>query len=66
MTVRITSDRQPSAASLSVLDMTGRVVIPPTPVNSEFRILKSELPAGAYFVKVATAETSTTKKLIIR
>lgn len=56
VTVSVT---QPS--TLTVLDMTGRVVIPPTPINSEFRIQKSELPRGVYFVRVG----GSVKKLIV-
>ena len=50
---------QPS--TLVVLDMTGRVVIPPTPINSKFRIQNSELPGGVYFVRVG----GSVKKLIV-
>ena len=51
---------QPS--TLTVLDMAGREVIPPTPVTSELRIPTSGLPAGVYFVRIGEG----VKKLIVR
>ena len=55
---------QPS--TVSVIDMTGRTVIPPTPVNSEFRILNSELPSGAYFLRATSASGTTVRKFLIK
>ena len=51
---------QPS--TVTVLDMTGRVVIPPTPIASDLRLQTSGLPSGVYFVRVG----STVKKLIVK
>ena len=51
---------QPS--TVTVLDMTGRVVIPPTPITSDLRLQTSGLPSGVYFVRVG----STVKKLIVK
>jgi hypothetical protein len=49
-------------ATVTVLDMTGRVVIAPVPIVSERRLPTSDLPAGIYFVRVGTS----VKKLAIR
>ena len=51
---------------LTVIDLQGRMVIPPTPVNSQFLILKSQLTFGTYFVRVTTQESVTIKKLIMQ
>ncbi len=51
---------------LTVIDLQGRMVIPPTPVNSQFLILKSQLTSGTYFVRVTTQESVTIKKLIMQ
>ena len=51
---------------LSVIDITGRIVIPDTPVSSSLIIHHSSLPSGAYFLRIATATETITKKLIIR
>lgn len=51
---------QPS--TVSVLDMTGREVIPPTPIVSELRLPVSGLPTGVYFVRVG----GMVKKLVLR
>ena len=40
---------------ITVIDMTGRTIIPSTPVNSTFIISHSSLPAGVYFVRVGAA-----------
>ena len=61
VTIRVS---EPSV--LSVIDITGRTV-----ANFEVRSSKSEfdvseLTAGAYFVRIATATETITKKLIIR
>ena len=51
---------------VTVIDMTGRVVIPPTCVKSEFRILNSELHSGAYFVRAASAAGTVVRKLVVQ
>ena len=53
-------------ATLLVLDMAGRVVIPPTALNSQLSILNSQLPSGTYFVRLTSEKCSVVKKLIIR
>ena len=55
---------QPS--TLSVIDLTGRTVVPPTQVNSSFIIPKHSLPTGTYFVRIATEGGNAVKKLIIK
>ena len=55
---------QPSV--LTVIDLQGRVVIPPTSINSQFTILHSQLAPGTYFLRIATEEGVTVKKLIMQ
>ncbi len=55
---------QPSV--LTVIDLQGRVAIPPTSINSQFTILHSQLAPGTYFLRVATEEGVTVKKLIMQ
>ncbi|MBO7101021.1 MAG: choice-of-anchor J domain-containing protein [Bacteroidales bacterium] len=50
---------QPS--TFTVLDMTGRVVIAPTPIISSLRLPTTDLPAGVYFVRVGRS----VRKLIV-
>ena len=51
---------------LTVLDLQGRTVIPPTPVNSTFIIQHSLLLTGTYFVRIVTEGGVTIKKLIMQ
>ena len=51
-------------ATMTVLDLTGRIVIPPTPVNTTFHIPHASLSPGIYFVRVTTIEGTVVKKLI--
>ena len=51
---------------LTVLDLQGRTVIPPTPVNSTFIIQHSSLLTGTYFVRIVTEGGVTIKKLIMQ
>lgn len=53
-------------SSVSVVDLQGRTVIPDTPVSSQLVIPHSSLPAGTYFVRIATANGTATKKLLLR
>ena len=54
------------SAEVTVLDLTGRVVIPPTPINPSSLILHtSDLPTGTYFVRVTAGNNTTIEKLII-
>ncbi len=55
---------QPSV--LTVIDLQGRMVIPPTSINSQFLILHSQLAPGTYFLRIATEEGVTVKKLIMQ
>ena len=52
-------------STITVIDMTGHVVITPTPTSSSFIIQRSSLPAGTYFVQIATGDGVTTAKLVI-
>lgn len=55
---------QPSA--LTVIDLQGRMVIPPTSINSQFTILHSQLAPGTYFLRIVTEEGVAVKKLIMQ
>ncbi len=55
---------QPSI--LTVLDLQGRTVIPPTSIGSIFIIQHSSLPTGTYFVRIVTEGGVTIKKLILQ
>ena len=61
MTVSVS---QPSV--LTVIDLQGRMVIPPTSINSQFTILHSQLAPGTYFVRIVTEGGVTIKKLILQ
>ena len=52
------------SATITVLDLTGRIVIPPTPINNTFHIPHASLSPGIYFVRVTTIEGTVVKKLI--
>ena len=60
VTVRVS---RPS--TLMLLDLQGRTVIPPTTVNTQFPIRKSQLAPGTYFLRVTTDNSTLTKKLVI-
>jgi hypothetical protein len=53
-------------ATLSVFDLSGRTVIPPTAVSSSFVVSRSLLSTGVYYVSIATDLGTTIKKLIIQ
>lgn len=53
-------------ATLTVIDLQGRTVIPATPINSSFLIPHSSLPAGTYFVRVTSGKNSAVQKLIVK
>lgn len=55
---------QPSV--LTVLDLQGRTVIPPTSIGSIFIIQHSSLPIGTYFVRIVTEGGTTVKRLILQ
>ena len=55
---------QPSV--LTVLDLQGRTVIPPTPIDSTLIIQHSSLLTGTYFVRIVTEGGVTIKKLIMQ
>ncbi len=61
MTVSVS---QPSV--LTVIDLQGRVAIPPTAINSQFLILHSQLAPGTYFLRIVTEEGVAVKKLIMQ
>ena len=54
---------QPS--TVSVIDMVGRTVVPPTPVNSTFLIPHSSLPSGAYMVRIVTPDGTAVRRLTV-
>lgn len=53
-------------STLTVIDLTGRVVIPPTSITSDLLLSTSNLPAGTYFVRVTSVRGSVAKKLVLR
>lgn len=60
VTVRVSK-----SSTLSVIDLTGRTVIPPTPVSSPFIIPRSSLPAGTYFVRFVTETGIAVRKMVV-
>lgn len=55
---------QPS--TVSVIDMTGRTVIPPTPITSSFILPRSSLSSGAYFLRATSASGTSVRKFLIK
>ena len=57
-----------AGGTLSVTDAAGRTVLRRelAPQTRDFTFSVAELPAGTYFVTLATAEGSSTKKLVIK
>ena len=53
------------AATLTVFDLRGRTVIPPTKISMCQHISLSTITSGVYFVRVATAEGTAVRKLIV-
>ncbi len=51
---------------LTVLDLTGRVVVPSTRVDSSLLIPRSSLPKGTCFVRLVTASGTIVAKLVVR
>lgn len=55
---------QPS--TVSVIDMTGRTVIPPTPITSSFILPRSSLSSGAYFLRATSDSGTSVRKFLIK
>lgn len=53
-------------STLAVFDLAGRIVIPPTPMDSQFAIRSSQLHSGTYFVRVTNAQGTLVKKLVVQ
>ena len=53
-------------ATLTVLDLAGRVVVAPQSLSSSATLPLSDLPSGTYFLRVITAEGTAVKKLIVK
>ena len=53
-------------ATLTVLDLTGRVVVAPQSLSSSATLPLTDLPSGTYFLRVTTAEGTAVKKLIVK
>lgn len=51
---------------LTVIDMTGRVIVPTTSISSSLIIQRSSLPAGTYFIRVTTNRSTAVKKLVLQ
>ena len=54
------------AATLSVFDLRGRTVVPPTRISTCRHINLSTITPGIYFVRIATAEGTAVRKLIVK
>lgn len=61
VTVRVS---EPS--TLTVIDLTGRTIIPATPISSSLVINRSTLLSGTYFVRVTTDRGTSLAKLVIQ
>ena len=53
-------------ATLTVLDLTGRVIVGPLSLSSSATLPLSDLPSGTYFLRVTTEEGTAIKKLIVK
>lgn len=53
-------------ATLTVLDLAGRVVVAPQSLSSSVTLPLSDLPSGTYFLRVTTEEGTAVKKLIVK
>lgn len=53
-------------ATLTVLDLAGRVVVAPQLLSSSATLPLTDLPSGTYFLRVTTAEGTAVKKLIVK
>lgn len=51
---------------LTVVDLAGRTVVPPTPINTRYIISNTQLSKGAYLVRVTTPEATVVKKLVVQ
>lgn len=54
-----------NAFTVSVIDLMGRTVIPPTAINSSLLIPHSTLPPGTFFVRVTSTTGTAVRKLIV-
>ena len=63
ITVKVSGDLE---SVVTLLDATGRTVIPPTPFHSSFLIPRSSLSPGVYLLRLHTATGVATKKLIVK
>ncbi len=53
-------------ATLTVLDLTGRVVIAPLSLSSSATLPLTDLPSGTYFLRVTNEEGTAVKRLIVK
>jgi len=53
-------------ATLTVLDLAGRVVVAPQSLSSSVTLPLTDLPSGTYFLRVTTEEGTAVKKLIVK
>ena len=53
-------------ATLTVLDLTGRVVVAPLSLSSSATLPLTDLPSGTYFLRVTTEEGTAVKRLIVK
>ena len=53
-------------ATLTVLDLTGRVVVAPLSLSSSATLPFTDLPSGTYFLRVTNEEGTAVKRLIVK
>lgn len=53
-------------ATLTVLDLAGRVVVAPQSLSSSATLPLTDLPSGTYFLRVTTEEGTAVKRLIVK
>ena len=52
-------------STLTLIDMAGRTVIPPTMVDTSFLISHAKLSSGAYFLRVTTSRGTIHRKVVL-
>jgi hypothetical protein len=53
-------------STVTVVDLQGRTVIPPTEIHSSLLIPHSTLPSGTFFVRVTSITGTAVRKLIVK
>ena len=55
-----------NAFTVTVIDIQGRTVLPPTPIYSSFSIPRSSLSPGTYFIRATSSSGTTVMKLVVQ